>query len=215
MEGDGSHLNNGVNNNINGNGNNNKTPKKPNDSEHKQKKKNKNGPKVWPLKAFFITILLSVLFNILSSIAMTNAGIIVIISVIVVLIVIGVIFDMVGMAVASCDEKPFYAMAAKKVKGAKVALKLIKNSDIVGSICSDIIGDICNIISGAASASLVLIITMRVYDDLWSSVISIAVTALLAAVTVGLKAVFKKIAVNNSTKIVSAVGKALSIFSRR
>ncbi|HEY8419542.1 MAG TPA: hypothetical protein VIL03_03820 [Clostridia bacterium] len=144
---------------------------------------------------------------------MTNAGIIVIISVIVVLIIIGVIFDMVGMAVASCDEKPFYAMAARKVKGAKVALKLIKNSDIVGSICSDIIGDICNIISGAASASLVLIITLN-SDDLRSSIISIAVTALLAAVTVGLKAVFKKLAVNNSTKIVSAVGKMLSIFSR-
>lgn len=191
---------------------NNNKPKKNNDSDQKPKKK-KNGPKLWPLKAFFLTILLSVLFNFLSSMAMTNAGIIVIISVIVVLIIIGVIFDMVGMAVASCDEKPFYAMAARKVKGAKVALKLIKNSDIVGSICSDIIGDICNIISGAASASLVLIITLN-SDDLRSSIISIAVTALLAAVTVGLKAVFKKLAVNNSTKIVSAVGKMLSIFSR-
>lgn len=207
MEEEGSH------NNLNGTDKNTaKASKKP-DIEQKPKKKNKNGPKLWPLKAFFITILLSVIFNILSSIAITGAGIIVIITVIIILIAVGVLFDMIGMAVASCDEKPFYAMAAKKVKGAKVSLKLIKNSDIVGSICSDIIGDICNIISGAASASLVLIITIR-FNDLWSSVISIAITAMLAAITVGLKAVFKKIAVNNSTKIVSAVGKMLSIFSR-
>lgn len=200
MEEDGSNLNT-------------KTPKKQNDSEQKQKKKTKNGPRFWPLKAFILTILLSVIFNILSSMAMTGAGIIIIVSVIIILIVIGVIFDMVGMAVASCDEKPFYAMAAKKVKGAKVSLKLIKNSDIVGSICSDIIGDICNIISGAASASLVILITINA-NDFMTSVISVTITAVLAAVTVGLKAVFKKIAVTNRVKIVSAVGKMLSIFSR-
>jgi len=190
------------------------TPKKQNDIDQRQKKKTKkNGPRYWSLKAFFITILLSVIFNILSSIAMTGAGIAVIVSVIIVLIIIGAIFDMIGMAVASCDEKPFYAMAAKKVKGAKVSLKLIKNSDIVGSVCSDIIGDICNIISGTASASLILIITIN-SDSLIKSIISIAIGAVVAAVTVGLKAVFKKFAVTKSIEIVSAVGKMLSVFSR-
>jgi hypothetical protein len=190
------------------------TPKKQNDIDQRQKKKTKkNGPRYWSLRAFFITILLSVIFNILSSIAMTGAGIAVIVSVIIVLIIIGAIFDMIGMAVASCDEKPFYAMAAKKVKGAKVSLKLIKNSDIVGSVCSDIIGDICNIISGTASASLILIITIN-SDSLIKSIISIAIGAVVAAVTVGLKAVFKKFAVTKSIEIVSAVGKMLSVFSR-
>ena len=189
------------------------TPKRQNDNEQRQKKKTKNGPRHWPLKAFLITILLSVIFNILSSIAMTNTGVAVVILVIIVLIIIGAIFDMIGMAVASCDEKPFYAMAAKKVKGAKVSLKLIKNSDIVGSVCSDIIGDICNIISGVASASLILIITIN-SDSLIKSIISIAVGAVVAAVTVGLKAVLKKIAVTKSVLIVSVVGKMLSFFSR-
>ena len=185
------------------------------EQEPKQKKKKDKpkGPKLWPLKAFILTIFLSVLFNIISSAAMTGAGITVIVVVIVILIAIGVFFDMVGMAVASCEEKPFYSMAAKKVKGAKVSLKLIKNSDIVGSVCSDIIGDICNIISGAASATLVLIIAIN-SDSFMTNIISIAISAIVAAVTVGIKALCKKIAVSKSVEIVSGVGKILSIFSR-
>lgn len=186
------------------------------EQEQKQKKKKekpKSGSKIWPLKAFFITIILSVLFNIISSAVMTGAGITIIIIVIIVLIVLGVMFDMIGMAVASCDEKPFYSMAARKVKGAKVSLKLIKNSDVVGSVCSDIIGDICNIISGAAGATLVLIIAIN-SDNFMTNVISVSVTAVLAAVTVGLKAVCKKIAVSKSIEIVCVVGKILSVFSR-
>ena len=186
------------------------------EQDQKQKKKKdkpKSGSKFWPLKAFLITIILSVLFNVISSAIMTDAGITIIIIVIVILIIIGVIFDMIGMAVASCEEKPFYSMAAKKVKGAKVSLKLIKNSDIVGSICSDIIGDICNIISGAASATLVLIVALR-SNDFMTNLISVAITAVLAAVTVGMKAVSKKIAVSKSVEIVSGVGKILSVFSR-
>ena len=181
--------------------------------QKKKKEKPKSGSKFWPLKAFLITIILSVLFNVISSAIMTDAGITIIIIVIVILIIIGVIFDMIGMAVASCEEKPFYSMAAKKVKGAKVSLKLIKNSDIVGSICSDIIGDICNIISGAASATLVLIVALR-SNDFMTNLISVAITAVLAAVTVGMKAVSKKIAVSKSVEIVSGVGKILSVFSR-
>lgn len=182
-------------------------------NQKKKKEKPKSSSKLWPLKAFFITIFLSVLFNIISSAIMTDTKITIIIIVMVVLIVVGVIFDMVGMAVASCEPKPFYSMAARKVKGAKVCLKLIKNSDIVGSICSDIIGDICNIISGAASATLILVVTAN-SNNFLSSVISIAITAVLAAVTVGFKAVFKKIAVSKSVEIVTGVGKILSIFSR-
>mgnify|MGYP000896862236 CR=1 FL=1 len=181
--------------------------------QKKKKEKPKSGSKFWPLKAFLITIILSVLFNVISSAIMTDAGITIIIIVIVILIIIGVIFDMIGMAVASCEEKPFYSMAAKKVKGAKVSLKLIKNSDIVGSICSDIIGDICNIISGAASATLVLIVALR-SNDFMTNLISVAITAVLAAITVGMKAVSKKVAVSKSVEIVSGVGKILSIFSR-
>lgn len=200
--------------NSNNHINTNNSAKEEQDQKQKKKKeKPKSGSKLWPLKAFLITVFLSVLFNIISSAVMTGAGVIVIIVVIIILIVIGVIFDMTGMAVASCEEKPFYSMAAKKVKGAKTSLKLIKNSDIVGSICSDIIGDICNIISGAASATLVLAVVLN-SDSFMTNVISVAITAVLAAVTVGLKAISKKIAVSKSVEIVSIVGKILSIFSR-
>ena len=197
----------------NGGGGNGGQPKEPEQKPKKKKDKQKSGPRLWPLKAFLLTVLLSAVFNIISSLIMTNAGIAVIIILIVVLVILGVLFDMVGMAVASCEEKPFFSMAARKVKGAKISLKLIKNSDIVGSICSDIIGDICNIISGAASATLVLIITLR-SDSLVTGVVSVAVTAVLAAITVGMKAVCKKIAVAKRVEIVSGVGKILSLFSR-
>ena len=61
---------------------------------------------------------------------------------------------MVGMAVQVADIKVFNAMAAKKVKGAKIALIMIKNAPKLSTICNDVIGDICGIISGVDFAAL-------------------------------------------------------------
>ena len=47
---------------------------------------------------------------------------------IVCVIIIGVLFDIVGVAITACDIKPFNSMAAKKVRGSKTAIELIKNS---------------------------------------------------------------------------------------
>ena len=46
-------------------------------------------------------------------------------------ILIGVMFDMVGVAVAAADEAPFHSMASQKVKGASLAIKMIKNASKV------------------------------------------------------------------------------------
>lgn len=44
-------------------------------------------------------------------------------------ILIGVLFDIVGVAVTSADEKVFHSMNSRKVKGADVAVKFKKNAE--------------------------------------------------------------------------------------
>jgi Mg2+/Co2+ transporter CorB len=41
----------------------------------------------------------------------------------VLIIFLGVIFDIIGTAVMAANETPFHAMAAKKIKEAKIAVK--------------------------------------------------------------------------------------------
>ena len=57
-------------------------------------------------------------------------------------IALGILFDIIGVAVTVADEKEFHAMATKKVKGSKCAIKLIRNSAKVANICADVIGDL-------------------------------------------------------------------------
>ena len=52
-------------------------------------------------------------------------------------------FDMIGVAVTAADEQVFHSMAAKKIRGAKLAVKFKKNADKLSSFCKDVIGDIC------------------------------------------------------------------------
>ena len=59
--------------------------------------------------------------------------------------------DMAGIAIATADEKTLNAMAARKIRGAKEAVRLIRSADRVGSFCNDVIGDIVGIISGSAT----------------------------------------------------------------
>ena len=57
------------------------------------------------------------------------------------IVALGILFDMVGVAVTAADEKPFHAMAAKKVPGAGKAIWLLRNADKVASFCNDVVGD--------------------------------------------------------------------------
>ena len=47
----------------------------------------------------------------------------------------GILFDIIGVAVTAADPRPFHSMAAHKEKGAKEALKLLRNADRVSSVC--------------------------------------------------------------------------------
>src|SRR5690606_29645414 len=129
------------------------------------------------------------------------------------IIFIGVIFDIIGIAVAAAEEVPFLSMASKKIKGANQALILIRNASQVSSFCNDVVGDICGILSGSAGTILVakLVITGKSLDETF---LSIVISSLIAALTVGGKAFGKSFAMENSQKILLYVGRVLYLFDK-
>ena len=87
----------------------------------------------------------------------------------------------------------------KKQNGAKTSLRLIKNSVRVANVCADVIGDICGVLSGAISSmiSAKLASKFGITDNF-----QFFLSAIVAALTVGGKAIGKEIANKNSTAIV-------------
>ena len=110
----------------------------------------------WIYTVFITTFILSILFSLGTNIISIHSNTIVTIIIILIVISIGIVFDMIGVASLSANEKTFHAMSAQKIKGAKTANKLIKSNVKVSSVCNDIVGDICGIISGGLGAVLAL-----------------------------------------------------------
>ncbi|SFF54525.1 hypothetical protein SAMN05216353_101211 [Halobacillus alkaliphilus] len=152
-----------------------------------------------------ITFVLAAIFSVISSSVLS--GVMWIIGLVIVFIIVftGVIFDMLGIAATAAHEKPFHAMASEKVSGAKEAIIIVRNADRFASFCNDVIGDISGIVSGTASAIVVLqVANVLGYSD-GSTVqitISVILTSVVAALTVGGKALGKFFAINSSTKII-------------
>ena len=187
--------------------------KKKNKERANKKKKKLN---LWPLKALVITLVLSAAVNAASTLVLdeetTTWWLALILTVIILLL--GVIFDLIGTASTACDIQPFLAMASRKVRGAKLAVKLCQKSDVVSSVCCDIVGDICGIVSGISAATLVFFATSAFDDTKISFIISVLVYAVISTLTITLKAVGKGLAVKQSNKIIFAVAKMLSIFRK-
>ncbi len=163
----------------------------------------------WPLKVFILSFILALVFSGLSTFC-ADLNVVLLTIILVFVIMIGIIFDMIGVATLTSKEATFHAMSSKKIKGAKESLALIKNSSAVSSICNDVIGDICGIVSGSLGASLVTYIIVTFHANLFT--ISMLITALISALTVGGKAMSKQIAMKNCDKIVFIVGKMKAIF---
>jgi len=128
-----------------------------------------------------------------------------------VIVLLGIIFDIIGMAVATADEKPFHSMAARKVPGAQESIHLLRNAERVSSICNDVVGDICGVVSGSASATIAAQL-LRNFDFSWPQLVGLLMSALVAGLTVGGKAIGKTFAINSCTKIVHTVGKFVYTF---
>ena len=165
----------------------------------------------WIVTIFLVTILISGTISFLSDILMENSSMGVAFLILLAIILIGIVFDIIGMAVASADEKPFHAMAARKVPGAKAAIQLLRNAERVSSICNDVVGDICGVVSGSASATIAAQILSK-FDFSWPQIVGLLMSALCAGLTVGGKAIGKSFAVNSCTEIVHTVGKLLYWF---
>lgn len=176
------------------------------------RKNKKNSKNFWIIKIILVAFIISVVFSFISETAIPNVNIILGIILTLVFIIIGVLFDMIGLAVASADESVFNSMASKKVKGAKMAVKLKKNADKVSSFCNDVVGDICGIISGSTGAVIASKISS---NGLNSLVVTIITMGIISALTIGGKAMEKSIAINKSDKILYTFAKVLSIFKGR
>ena len=127
------------------------------------------------------------------------------------IILIGIIFDIIGTAVLSCDTKVLHSKASQKLKGAKQAIRLAKNASSVSSFCNDVVGDVCGIVSG--SLITILVVNLFINNDL--SLWNVIFSSTLSALTVGGKALGKSLGVKKCNDIIYSVGKVISIFSKK
>ncbi len=169
-------------------------------------KKERNKTIRWVVTIFFVTIFVSGAISLISDAVMASSGIFVAFIILLAIVLVGIVFDIIGVAVASAAEKPFHSMAARKVPGAVEAIKLLRNAEKVSSICNDVVGDICGVVSGSASATIAAQLLMN-FEFSWPQVVSLVMSALVAGLTVGGKAIGKTFAMGSATTIVHGVGK--------
>lgn len=177
-------------------------------------RKERNKTIRWVITIFITTMIISGAISVASDALMSGSGLFVAFLVLLTIILVGIVFDVIGVAVTSADEKPFHSMAARKVSGAQEAIRLLRSAERVSSICNDVIGDICGVVSGTASATISAQLVAMQGFDAPSSVISLVMSALVAGLTVGGKAIGKTFAINSCTKIVSFAGKLIAWVKR-
>ena len=155
----------------------------------------------WFIQVFITTFILSICFSYISTYGVSNLNLVSSIIILIAVIVVGILFDIIGVAVTVANEQEFHAKATKKVDGAKTSIKLIKNAAKVANICADVIGDVCGVLSGAISA----MISAKILEKTGAN-LQFIISAIVASLTVGGKALGKEVANKNSTQIVHFVG---------
>lgn len=180
-------------------------------SDADSSKRERNKQIRWIITIFLVTIVVSGAISFVSDEIMAASTMSVAFLILFFIIVLGIVFDLIGVAVTSADESPFHSMAARKVPGSQEAIRLLRNASRVGSICNDVVGDICGVISGAASATIAAQIVQN-FSFTLPQVISLAMSALAAGLTVGGKAMGKSFAIRSCTKIVHTTGKVVWFF---
>lgn len=164
---------------------------------------------MWIIEITLMAFSFSFVLSAFSDVIISKSAAIVSLIVLLLFIFLGILFDMVGVATTIADPKVFNSMAAKKVRGSKTALKFIKKSSQVSSFCNDVIGDICGILSGSAGVTIALAISQEFNINLMLT--NLITTSLIAALTIGGKAVGKSYAINKSNRILYAFSKFIEI----
>ncbi len=185
--------------------------------EHYSKKVNKKPIKdkkkvdiKWIATISIVSFIISLIFSFIGETVIPNTHILISGILVISFIILGIIFDMIGIAVTVADISTFNSMATKKVKGAELGVRLIKKAPKVSSFCNDVIGDICGIISGSTGLTIAIIIAEKLNVPLLF--VTLIITALIAAMTIGGKAIGKSYAINKSNVILYRFVKVLSIF---
>ena len=164
----------------------------------------------WVLIVTILAFIISIIMTLFSTIMLENVSLLAAILITFLFILLGIVFDIVGVAVTSGDAVAFHSMSSRKVKGGKIGVKLMKNTEKVSSICCDVVGDVCGIVSGTSGVVIVsLIIKLTDINEL---LVSLLVAGIISALTIGGKALGKGLAINKSKEIVTMVSKILSIF---
>lgn len=172
--------------------------------------KKKHDP--WIIKAFLLTFFITLLVSGTSNLISNYCPFLVLILITIGIILVGILFDIIGTSVLTANEASFHAMAARKVKGAKKGIKLIKNSSNIANFCNDVIGDICGIVSGSMGAMIAIYISTHLKIE--ATITALLVSSIISSITVGGKALGKKYATKKSDKIVTIIGKILSKFKK-
>lgn len=171
----------------------------------------------WSMMISLVTLIVACIFMIVSDSLVRGwawgHGMLVVL----ILIIIGIFFDMIGLASAAANEKPFHAMASEKVKGSKQAIGIIRNADRFSSFCNDVVGDVTGVISGVASALVItkLMLEFSAQGTLIEKSVTVLFTGVVAALTVGGKSMGKSFGIHYSTEIILVVGKVFYFLEHR
>ncbi len=185
--------------------------KKKIDNNLKNKDKKRANVK-WIMIVSFCAFVISLLLSLVSELVIPNSWIGINIILVLVFIFLGIIFDIIGVAVTTAKEEAFHSMATKKVNGARWAIKFIKNKEKVSSFCNDVIGDICGVVSGSCGLSIAIKFSSMFSVDLF--IVTILVTSIISAMTIGGKAIGKSFAVNYSNDILYKTARFVSVFKK-
>ncbi len=167
----------------------------------------------WIPKAFLMTFFIALIFSSASNAIVQKYNNFILLSIICILfILIGIIFDIIGTAVLTGNEATFHAKSAKKIRGSKEGVYLIKNANRVSSICNDVIGDICGIVSGSMGAILAINISVKL--NISVVITTLLISSIISSLTVGGKAIGKKYAIKNSDEIIFITAKVLNKFKK-
>lgn len=182
-------------------------------------KKNKNKKKSntkWVVTAFLLSFVITlVLSTATSDTVLDLVPVFASALILIAIIALGIVFDIIGVAVTTADIKPFNSMAARRLKTGQKAVWLVNNAEKVSSFCNDIIGDIAGIVSGATGVAIATnLFTADHFSNQTAIFLTLSLTSLISAVTVGGKAMGKSVAIKHNTKIVTFAAKVLCGFKK-
>lgn len=167
----------------------------------------------WTVIVVILSFSLSFFFSLITTVFMDSMAIAAAFAVLFGIIAVNILFDLLGTAILSAEEAPFHSLSARKVRGAKETITIIRHAPQMANICCDVIGDIAGIISGAATATIIAELT-EVFGIV-SILPGLLLSGAVAAMTIGGKATFKGVGLKNGNSIVFTLGKFAALFTKK